>query len=58
MVSLLENDPELKVKYHLSSAGKYCSTGAVLKDRPEALKKDVNPMKWNWFKDTQCLYCG
>ena len=45
LVSLLENDPELKVKYHLSSAGKCYSTNAVLKDRPEALKKDVNPMK-------------
>lgn len=34
LAPLLENDPELKLKYHLSCANKYCSTKAVLKEEP------------------------
>ena len=55
---LLENNPELEVKYHLSCTDKYCSTKAVLRNEPaqktrrrsDELKFDPKTMSILWFK--------
>lgn len=57
MVPLLQNHPDLKVKYHLLCANKYCSTKAVLKDKP-AQKKRHRSDESKFDSKTQCLYSG
>ena len=55
LVHLLEIDPELKVKYHLSCADKYCSTKVVLLKTSQLGKGILIWWKEIWCKGAMSL---
>ena len=54
---LLDENPNLKVKFHLNCASKYCSTKTLSKTKPPPVKRQRSSEPAFDFKKS-CIYCG
>ena len=54
---LLDENPNLKVKFHLNCANKYCSTNTLSKTKPPPVKRQRSSEPAFHFNKS-CIYCG